>query len=71
MTDETIDLTNCDREPIHIPNLIQPHGVLLVLQDPTLEIILTFHGMWKRKNGSRYSIANQFLFFIIFGSFFD
>ncbi|MEH2198877.1 ATP-binding protein [Nostoc sp.] len=39
MTDETIDLKNCDREPIHIPNLIQPHGVLLVLQDPTLEII--------------------------------
>ncbi|MEH2305766.1 ATP-binding protein [Nostoc sp.] len=39
MTDETIDLTNCDREPIHIPNLIQPHGVLLVLQDPTLEIL--------------------------------
>ncbi|AVH70577.1 ATP-binding protein [Nostoc sp. 'Lobaria pulmonaria (5183) cyanobiont'] len=39
MTDEIIDLTNCDREPIHIPNLIQPHGVLLVLQDPTLEIL--------------------------------
>ena len=26
-----VDLTNCDREPIHIPNLIQPHGVLLVI----------------------------------------
>jgi two-component system, chemotaxis family, sensor kinase Cph1 len=39
MIDETIDLTNCDRELIHIPNLIQPHGVLLVLQDPTLEIL--------------------------------
>jgi two-component system, chemotaxis family, sensor kinase Cph1 len=39
MTDETIDLTNCDREPIHIPSLIQPHGVLLVLQDPNLEIV--------------------------------
>ena len=35
----TIDLTNCDREPIHIPGLIQPHGVLLVLQNPTLEIV--------------------------------
>ena len=23
------DLTNCDREPIHIPGSIQPHGVLL------------------------------------------
>ncbi|MEH2174356.1 ATP-binding protein [Nostoc sp.] len=39
MTDEIIDLTNCDREPIHIPSLIQPHGILLVLQDPTLEIL--------------------------------
>jgi two-component system, chemotaxis family, sensor kinase Cph1 len=39
MTDETIDLTNCDRELIHIPGLVQPHGVLLVLQDPTLEIV--------------------------------
>jgi len=24
-----VDLTNCDREPIHIPGRIQPHGVLL------------------------------------------
>ncbi|MGL6344280.1 MAG: GAF domain-containing protein, partial [Waterburya sp.] len=28
---ENVDLTNCDREPIHIPNLIQPHGVLLAV----------------------------------------
>jgi light-regulated signal transduction histidine kinase (bacteriophytochrome) len=39
MADQTVDLTNCDREPIHIPGLIQPHGVLLVLRDPSLEII--------------------------------
>lgn len=25
-----LDLTNCDREPIHIPGSIQPHGVMLV-----------------------------------------
>lgn len=25
------DLTNCDREPIHIPGKIQPHGLLLAL----------------------------------------
>lgn len=24
-------LTECDREPIHIPGSIQPHGALLVL----------------------------------------
>ncbi len=39
ITPETFDLTNCDREPIHIPGLIQPHGVLLVLKAPELTII--------------------------------
>jgi len=39
MTSEIFDLTTCDREPIHSPGLIQSHGVLLVLQDPTLDII--------------------------------
>lgn len=39
MSEPTIDLTNCDREQIHIPGLIQPHGVLFVLQEPKLEII--------------------------------
>ena len=34
-----IDLTNCDKEPIHIPGCIQPHGMLLVLNEPELEII--------------------------------
>ncbi|MEM9088321.1 MAG: ATP-binding protein [Cyanobacteria bacterium P01_F01_bin.53] len=27
----TVDLTNCDREPIHTPSAIQPHGVLVVV----------------------------------------
>jgi two-component system, chemotaxis family, sensor kinase Cph1 len=31
-----VDLTNCDREPIHIPGSIQPHGVLLALREPDL-----------------------------------
>ena len=34
-----VDLTNCDREPIHIPGHIQPHGALLVLAEPGLEIL--------------------------------
>jgi chemotaxis family two-component system sensor kinase Cph1 len=40
MTDErdAIDLTNCDREPIHIPGSIQPHGVLLAMTEPELVI---------------------------------
>lgn len=32
------DLTNCDREPIHIPGFIQPHGFLLALIPGTLII---------------------------------
>lgn len=31
--DFKVDLTNCDREPIHIPNLVQAHGVLIALDD--------------------------------------
>ncbi len=34
----TVDLTNCDREPIHIPGAVQPHGVLIVLREPDLTV---------------------------------
>jgi diguanylate cyclase (GGDEF)-like protein len=33
-----VDLSNCAREPIHIPGLIQPHGLLLVLDEDGLII---------------------------------
>jgi light-regulated signal transduction histidine kinase (bacteriophytochrome) len=36
---DSSDLTACDREPIHIPGSIQPHGVLLVV-DPTTDEVL-------------------------------
>ena len=36
---EEVDLTNCDREPIHISGQIQPHGMLLVVREPQLEIL--------------------------------
>ena len=35
---QTVDLTNCDREPIHTPGSIQPHGCLLVC-DPEAVVI--------------------------------
>ena len=43
MTDDLIefgkaDLTSCDREPIHIPNSIQPHGVLIVFDRKSFDI---------------------------------
>jgi len=34
-----IDLTNCDREPIHIPGAIQPHGVLLGVRESDRVVI--------------------------------
>src|SRR5690349_13617312 len=36
---QPVDLTNCDREPIHVPGRIQPHGILLALNEPDLQII--------------------------------
>ncbi|MDF5710979.1 MAG: ATP-binding protein [Nostoc sp. S4] len=34
-----VDLSNCDREPIHTPGFVQPHGVLLALKEPELTIL--------------------------------
>lgn len=39
LSPETVDLSNCDREPIHIPNLIQPHGVLLAVSEADYTIV--------------------------------
>ena len=36
---EAIDLTACEREPITIPGLVQPHGLLLVLRGPGLTVM--------------------------------
>jgi len=38
MTEAPLDLTDCDREPIHIPGSIQPHGVLLVADATSLAV---------------------------------
>lgn len=34
-----VDLTACDREPIHVPGSIQPHGLLLIARAATLEVV--------------------------------
>ena len=34
----SVDLTNCDREPIHIPGSVQPHATMLVIEEPGLII---------------------------------
>ncbi|MFN3636003.1 MAG: HWE histidine kinase domain-containing protein, partial [Rhizobium rhizophilum] len=38
LTTPSVDLTNCDREPIHIPGSIQPHGCLLSC-DPAITTV--------------------------------
>jgi len=48
MTIETVrfgqvDLTTCDREPIHVPGSIQPHGVLLVI-DRHSQVVVQYAG---------------------------
>ncbi len=35
-----VDLTNCDREPIHIPGAIQPHGALLGVRESDSVIVV-------------------------------
>lgn len=39
ITAENLDLSNCEREPIHVPGAIQPHGVLLALQEEDLLVL--------------------------------
>ena len=38
-TDPGVDLTDCDREPIHIPGSIQPHGLLLIADADSLTVV--------------------------------
>ncbi len=38
MTRTPVDLSTCDREPIHIPGAIQPHGVLLACRGGELVV---------------------------------
>jgi len=36
---ERVDLTDCDREPIHVPEAIQPHGLLLVVDRRDMTVV--------------------------------
>jgi light-regulated signal transduction histidine kinase (bacteriophytochrome) len=38
VTAANVDLSNCDRELVHMPDLIQPHGAMLVLRPDDLVI---------------------------------
>ncbi len=38
-TVDRVDVTQCDREPIHVPGAVQPHGVLLALRQADLVVV--------------------------------
>ncbi len=38
VTTDTVDLTTCDREPIHLIGAVQPHGALIAVHETTLVI---------------------------------
>ncbi|MEZ0491115.1 SpoIIE family protein phosphatase [Kineococcus sp. TBRC 1896] len=35
-----VDLTTCESEPIHVPGAIQPHGLLLALEEPSHRVVV-------------------------------
>lgn len=54
-----IDLTNCDREPIHIPGAIQPQGVLLAIREADYVILQASANAPARLTGGRSVIGAQ------------
>jgi chemotaxis family two-component system sensor kinase Cph1 len=57
---ELLDLRACDREPIHMPGSIQPHGILLVV-DQTSDLILLASTNSARLNEFSGSVIGQTL----------
>ncbi len=39
LSDVVVDTTACDREPIHVPGAIQPHGLLLIADPRTRAVV--------------------------------
>lgn len=58
-TDRTVDLTNCDQEPIHIPGSIQPHGVLLGIKESSRVIELVSNNIFDFFGCSAESILQK------------
>ncbi|RZM20272.1 MAG: hypothetical protein EOO88_36665, partial [Pedobacter sp.] len=38
MNNFDVNLTNCDKEPIHIPGKVQSHGFLIAVNSSSLQI---------------------------------
>jgi light-regulated signal transduction histidine kinase (bacteriophytochrome) len=59
--DRPITLTNCDLEPIHIPNAIQPHGILLVFEPENWQILQVSDNTESRLGYSPDELLNKSL----------
>ncbi|HEY9632737.1 MAG TPA: ATP-binding protein [Coleofasciculaceae cyanobacterium] len=59
VTSQEVDLSNCDREAIQIPGSIQPHGILLALQEPQLKILQISNNTENFFGISAQSLINQ------------
>lgn len=55
----TIDLSNCDREPIHIPGSVQPHGFLFAVDPSTLTILQVSTNTWQWLDRAPESFLGQ------------
>ena len=55
---DTIDLTACDREPIHLPGAIQPHGAMLVV-DPETHLVRHQAGDTERFLGVTHTVGRD------------
>ncbi len=53
------DLTNCERELIHLAGSVQPHGVLLALHEPSLNIIQASNNAFALLGVSAEALLNQ------------
>ncbi len=56
-----VDLTNCDKEPIHIPGKIQSHGVLLALDRKTLLVTHVSSNIPQHFNITAHEVLNKSL----------
>lgn len=59
VTSAQVDLTNCDREAIHIPGHIQPHGIFIALLEPELIIVQVSKNTEQFLEISAESLINQ------------
>jgi light-regulated signal transduction histidine kinase (bacteriophytochrome) len=56
---DIIDLTNCDREPIHIPNKIQSHGFLLAVDRQTYTITYASENIFNHLNENAQELLEK------------